>query len=128
MSPLIGEFEVDPSAIVDTPLPPKGENTVILIDKAERRVAPESGNSYITMQISFPDTPGYKIFHSYFLTPAALGARTSAISWKKFLDKTGLPYTTQAQELVNQRFVVLLRHKGKDDEAEAVIDKIIGKA
>lgn len=129
MAPQIGEFEVDPSTVTEAPLPPKGENVVVLVEKAERKIGQESGSPFISLQLALPDFPGGKIFHSYFPASAkALAARSSAISWKKFLDKLGLPYTTQAKDLENLRFIAQLRHKGQGDEAEAVIDKVVGKA
>ena len=128
MAILIGEFELDPELIEETPLPPKGENILFEITSAKRGVAPTSGNAYISMELKFVENPAQKLFHTYFLSSKALAARSSGFSWKKFLDKMNLPYTTTAADLAGLRFVAVLRHKGAGDEAEAVIDRIIERA
>lgn len=124
----IGEFPVDPDTIQEAQLPEKGVDTLLQIDKAERRVGKESGNPYINLEISVVDHPGSKLFHMFGLSSKALSNRSSGISWKKFLDKTGLPHTTVAAELANFRFIAKLRHKGSGDEAEAQLDTVVSRA
>ena len=125
----IGEFPVDPETIVEAALPEKGVNTLLQIDKAERRIGKESGNPYINLEVSLPEQPqAGKLFHMYGLTAKALSNRSSGISWKKFLRQVSLPDTTKAVELQGFRFVATLRHKGAGDEAEAAIDRVISAA
>lgn len=128
MAPLIGEFDVDPSTITEAPLPPAKEPLTLSIRQAERRVAPQSGNSFISLTLDAVDFPGSVVFQSYFLTAKALAARSSAISFKKFLEKVGLPFTTTVADLPNFRFKAILKHKGLGDEATAELDSVVGAA
>ncbi len=124
----IGEFNVDPESILEAELPPKGIPLVLSVDTAERKVAPKSGNTYISTTLSVVDYPGAKIFQSWFLTPNALAQKSARISWKKFLLATQQGFETRAQDLVQTRFVGVLRHTGEGDEAKAEIDRITGPA
>lgn len=125
MAPLIGEFEVDPSAIQETPLAPKGENVRLNIVKAERKISKEN-TPYINLQITAVDYPGNTFFNVYSMSAKALGSRKSSFSWKRFLDKLGLPYTTTAAEIQGLTFVGQLKHTGPDDEKEIGLDKVVG--
>lgn len=124
----IGEFDVDPSTIVEAPLPPAKQEVVLQIREAKRAVAPQSGNSYLAFILDVVDFPGSVVFQSYFLTSKALAARSSAISYKKFLEKVNLPFTTKVADLPNFRFRGILKHKGLGDEATAELDSVVGVA
>lgn len=123
---MIGEFEIDPESIEEAPLPTAKENLVLEVTKAERKVAPNSGNNYISLTLTSVEHPGSVIFQSYFLTAKSLSQRSSVISWKKFLEKSGLPYTTTVAELVGFRFVGELKHVGSGDEARAELASVVG--
>lgn len=125
--PFIGEFEVDPSTIVEEPLLDKTTEHAFLVEKAERRVGKESGNPYINLQLKVVNTPGTVLFHVYGLSAKALSNKSSGISFKKFLDKLGLPYTTTVADLTGLRFTAKVRHQGSGDEAEARIDSVTGR-
>jgi hypothetical protein len=124
----IGEFSIDPESIVDTPLVPAKQELVLEVREAQRKTAPKSGNDYIALQLDAVDFPGNVIFQSYFLTAKALGQRSSVISWKKFLDKTQLPFTTRVADLNNFRFKAVLKHVGFGDEAKAELEAVVGPA
>ena len=128
MAPLVGEFDIDPSTITEAPLPPAKQEIVLQIRTAERKVAPQSGNSYIALTLDPVDFPGAVVFQSYFLSAKALAARSSAISFKKFLEKVNLPFTTTVGDLPNFRFKAILKHKGLGDEAQAEVDSVVGAA
>ena len=125
---LIGEFEVDPSTIEEEQLLEKGKEHVLLIEKAERKIGKDSGNPYINLFVSSVDQPGTKFFQIYGLSSAALSKKSSGISFKKFLDKLALPYTTTVADLVGIRFVATVRHEGQGDEATVRIDSVKGRA
>lgn len=122
----IGEFSIDPESIVDTPLVPAKTEIVLEVKDAQRKTAPKSGNDYIALQLEAVDFPGNVIFQSYFLTAKALSQRSSAISWKKFLDKTKLPFTTKVTDLNNFRFRGVLKHEGIGEEAQAKLESVVG--
>jgi hypothetical protein len=126
--PSIGEFEIDPTTIQEEQLLEKNVEHVLLIDKAERKIGKESGNPYINLFIKSVDHPGTTFFQVYGLSAAALSKKSSGISFKKFLDKLALPYTTKVEELVGLRFVATVRHQGQGDEAEVRLDSIKGRA
>lgn len=125
---MIGEFEIDPTTIVESPLLPKDQELVFQIKDAARKTAPNSGNTYISFIAEAVDFPGGQIYVSYFLTAKALSDRRSGVSWKKFLDKVGLSYSTQAQDLNNFRFKGVLKHVGQGEEARAELEKVVGAA
>lgn len=125
---LIGEFEVDPSTIEEEALLEKGKEHTLVIETAERKVGKESGSPYINMFVASVDQPGTKFFQVYGLSAKALSKKSSGISFKKFLDKLALPYTTLVDDLVGVRFVATVRHQGQGDEAEQRIDSVKGRA
>lgn len=135
MAPFIGEFEVDPSQIVEEPLLEKGKDHVFLIEKSERRepksAVKENGEPaypYINLTLKAVDNPSKVLFHIYSMSSKALGNRSSAFSYKKFLDKIAKPYTTVAQDLVGLRIVATVRHQGTGDEAQEKLDSVKGLA
>src|SRR3990167_7172262 len=110
---LIGEFEVDPSTIEEEQLLEKGKEHTLVVEKAERKVGKESGDPYINLFVASVDQPGTKFFQVYGLSAKALSKKSSGISFKKFLDKLALPYTTTVADLVGMRFVATVRHQGQ---------------
>lgn len=125
---LIGEFEVDPSTIEEEQLLEKGVEHTFVIETAERKIGKDSGNAYLNLFVASVDRPGTKFFQVYGLSAKALSKKSSGISYKKFLDKLSLPYTTLAADLVGVRFVATVRHQGTGDEAEMRIDSVKGRA
>ena len=125
---VIGEFTIDPDTIQETPLAPAKQELVFEVKEASRKTAPKSGNDYIALQLDTVDFPGNIIFQSYFLTAKALGQRSSVISWKKFLDKTGLPFSTRVGDLNGFRFKGILKRTGTGDEARAELESVVGPA
>jgi hypothetical protein len=126
--PLIGEFDVDPSTIVEEQLLEKSVEHTFVIETAERKIGKESGNPYINLFVQAVDRPGTKFFHVYGLSAKALEKKSSGISFKKFLDKLALPYTTTVGDLVGMRFVATVRHQGQGDEAELKLESVKGRA
>ena len=128
MAPTIGEFEVDPSTIEEEQLLAKDQEHVFLVEKAERKIGKESGEPYINLFVQAVDQPSTKFFHVYGLSTKALSKKSSGISFKKFLEKLALPYTTTVADLVGLRFVATVRHQGTGDEAEQKIQSVKGRA
>ena len=128
MAPMIGEFEIDPGTIVEEPLLDKTQEHVFEIKKSERKVGKDSGKPYINLDLVPVDAPSKHVFHVYGLSAEALSKKSSGISFKKFLDKLALPYTTTAQDLVGIRFKAKVKYQGAGDEAEEKIDSVIGRA
>ncbi len=138
MSPMIGEFEVDPETIHEEPLLEKGKEFIFLVGKSERVEVTEERKAkaaegkeiypYINVELKAVDVPGKTIFHIFSFSPKALANRSSAFSYKKFLEKTGLPYTTLASDLRDLRLVAAVKHEGKGDEARERIESFKGRA
>jgi len=122
----VGEFPVDPDTIVDSPLAPAKQELELKVEKAERKTAETTGNVFISLTIAVVDFPGNSLWQGYFLTSKAIAARSSVISWKKFLDKVKLPYSTSASELVNLKFIGTLKHEGSGDEAQLKLESVVG--
>jgi len=125
-SPVVGEFDVDPSTIEETQLAPKDVRLVFEIRKSERKTAPSTGNAFIQVDLTVPDIANSLIVNNFFMTSKALSSRSSAVSYKKFLEKVGLPLTTTSTELTGFRFIGTLKHEGKGEDAQARLQEAVG--
>lgn len=133
---VIGEFPVDPDTIQERPLIPAKAEALFLVKQADRRETkgldkdgnPTDKKVYINLTLEAVDYPGNIVFQRYFRTAAAMEQKSSVISWKKFLDKVKLPYTTTVDDLVNFRFRAIPKHVGTGDEAKVELESIVGPA
>jgi hypothetical protein len=136
-STFIGDFELPLDAVVTSVLP-VGKDVLIEIKKSERKTykvkdkdtKEETGEerAYFNFQMSLPDHPGETVFHKFFPTAKNLASRDNTRSYKLFLDKLGLPYTTHPANnaMAGIRFIAVL--KEDKTRGEYVLASIKGLA
>ena len=124
--PFIGEFEIDPESIVDAELPALKTNILFEV-KESKREQKEGGNPYIQLELVSVDNPAQTVTHFFSPQSAkAIADRRSTVSWKKFLDRLQLPYSTSAADLAGKRFVATVKHVGPKGEEQAKLESVVG--
>ena len=115
----VGEFEFDPELIPEAPELPLEQEIVLEIAAAERKetVNEQDGRKSIRIAIraGSPDLVGAQsVFASLWVTEQYRGKAHK--SFAQFLKTVGLPYTTQAQDLVKVRFAGKVRKQVKNPD------------
>lgn len=132
----VGDFELPLDAVVTSTLP-VATDIVFEIKKSERKeydVKDENKQptgkkaAYFNFQLAAVDFPGEMVFHKFFPTAKNLASRDASRSYKLFLDKLELPYTTHPADnaMAGIRFVGHVREDKV--RGEYIISQIVGKA
>ena len=125
----VGEFEFDPELIPDAPeLPLDTPITLEVLAAVRKETVTEDGRKSIRVAVKAgsPETPGTQpVFPSLWITEQYRGKAHK--SFANFLKTLGLPYTTQAQDIVGVRFIGKVRKQAKNPDF-LELTEVIGKA